>query len=120
MPRRSARTTVVEGDCRLGVEDVLRVMADMALYERFPALEKFRPKVIRAMVRSRRLSERRVHDGDLRKLYHDTVKEFADFLWELQQSHAAPAGFAAFMEARHNTVAGRFVIQAGAGPVVLE
>lgn len=119
MPRRVTRVIEVEGDYQLESDELLQVMRDLQLYTRFPVLVAFRPKMIRLLSRTRQLMEKRIRDTELRKLYYDIVEEFMDFLWELQQTHMLPTGFAAFMKERNNRVADRFVVPAQAGPVVL-
>lgn len=119
MPRRSEKVVTIDGDCHLDREDVLRVMRDLTLYTRFPMLATFKPKLVRMLARTQQLAKQRSRDAEIRKLYHDSTDEFLTLLWELQQAHRAPEGFAEFMLERHNKQAERFVMQARHGPVVL-
>ncbi len=119
MPRRASLLTTVEGDCHLEFEQLLKIVCDLQLYSRFPALAVFRPKIIWLQDRVRQLKEQRTRDGKLRKLYYDIVEGFKDLLWELKEAHEIPEGFAAFMRERHNIVATRFVCATWRGQVIL-
>ncbi|KKN32551.1 hypothetical protein LCGC14_0812750 [marine sediment metagenome] len=108
MPRRGARIFKTD-ECLMDPQLLLNVLYDVLLYERFPLLAPFRPKMVWLRGRVLKLRSERIRDGKLRKWYNDIVEEFKELLWDLQDEHRELEGFPAFMKERHRIEAERFV-----------